>query len=138
MILRLILFLSAVVSASEPDLVLRGGKVFNLPVHVIAIHSCLSALIMWVSILPLIASLLTVVIIGSWIAMFSGSTSTMYVCNEWMTFLLGPLRRYPIRIGMLDLTPLIALLALPYLEMVMRRLLLACDTMLIQPFSGTM
>jgi len=74
-----------------------------------------SALAGWVDILKLLQSLLIVLIIGSWVSMFASSHGIMMFCRDWTDFLLGPLRRFPIRIGMLDLTPLVFILAIELL-----------------------
>lgn len=75
----------------------------------------ISSLAAWVDLLLLLRSMLLVLIIGSWIAMFTGAQGIGAFCREWTDLLLGPLRRYPIRVGMLDLTPLVFLLAIQYL-----------------------
>jgi uncharacterized protein YggT (Ycf19 family) len=74
-----------------------------------------SSLAAWVDLLLLVRSLLLVLIIGSWIGSFAGAPGIATFCREWTDLLLGPLRRFPIRIGMMDLTPLIVLLAIQYL-----------------------
>lgn len=57
-------------------------------------------------------SLMMILLIGSWVAMFGGGDMLMVICREWLDFLLGPFRRFHIQIAMLDLTPVIAFLAL--------------------------
>jgi uncharacterized protein YggT (Ycf19 family) len=66
----------------------------------------------WVGLLPLIQSLLILTIIGSWVSMFTGSYGLASFCHEWIEMLIGPLRRYPVRVGTLDLTPLIFMILL--------------------------
>lgn len=61
----------------------------------------------WVDVLRTMISILMLLIIGSWVSMFAGSQSIMFFCREWIDMLLGPIRKYPIRIGMIDLSPLI-------------------------------
>jgi uncharacterized protein YggT (Ycf19 family) len=61
----------------------------------------------WVQILPVIQQLMLLLIIGSWVAMFTGSYGMSQFCREWIDLFLGPLRRYPVRIGMLDISPII-------------------------------
>jgi uncharacterized protein YggT (Ycf19 family) len=61
----------------------------------------------WVAVLPVLQSLLVLVIIGSFVSLFTGSHALAAYCGEWIDLLIGPLRRYPLRIGMLDLTPLV-------------------------------
>lgn len=71
------------------------------------IQCVISAVSGWVSILTILQSALLLLIIGSWVSMFTGSHSLMFICREWIDLILGPLRRYPLRIGMLDLTPIV-------------------------------
>jgi len=57
-------------------------------------------------------SFVMLLIIGSWISLFSSSEALHIFCREWLDMLLGPLSRYPLRIGFLDLTPIIFFFAL--------------------------
>jgi len=34
------------------------------------------------------------------------------LCRDWINLLLGPLRRYPVKIGMFDLSPIIFFFAI--------------------------
>ena len=61
----------------------------------------------WVNVLPLLMQFMMVLIIGSWVSMFTGSRGLMLFCRDWIDTLLGPLRRYPLRLGMIDLSPII-------------------------------
>ncbi len=58
-------------------------------------------------IILIIRTLMFVLVIGSIISMVAGSPNVAYVCNDWIELLLGFFRRYPLRLGMMDLTPLI-------------------------------
>lgn len=69
----------------------------------------------WVDVLQSLVNVMIVIVIGSLVSMFTGNTALAFMCSEWMELLLGPLRRYPLRIGMLDLTPMVAVLAIIYL-----------------------
>jgi len=77
------------------------------PVLSIILRFAISAMADWAGLLPTIRSLLLLLIIGSWVSMFASAGNLAFICREWLDTLLGPLRRFPIRIGMLDLTPLI-------------------------------
>jgi len=79
------------------------------------LHYGISSLAAWVDVLLIIRILLILLIIGSWISMFASSHGIMMFCRDWMDMLLGPMRRFPIRIGMFDLTPLVFLLAIQML-----------------------
>ena len=59
----------------------------------------------WTDILLVMQQFMIIFIIGSIISMLTGSGSVSFLCREWIDFLLGPLRNYPLRIGMFDLTP---------------------------------
>lgn len=65
-----------------------------------------------VDLLLVLQSLLIVLIIGSWVVVFTEVEALMIICKEWLDFLLGPFRRFPIHIGPVDLTPIIAFFAL--------------------------
>jgi uncharacterized protein YggT (Ycf19 family) len=46
-------------------------------------------------------------------------------CREWTDTLLGPLRRYPLRIGMIDLSPLIYIVVLGLVQGFLHAILLS-------------
>lgn len=69
----------------------------------------------WASVLVVLSNVLFLLIIGSWVAMFAGAHSLLLLCQDWLDFLMGPMRRYPLRIGPMDLTPLIMMLVLGFL-----------------------
>lgn len=68
----------------------------------------------WTSVLLLLRSILIVLIIASWVSMFTGTHALMAVSRDWLDFLLGPLRNLPLRIGMFDLTPIVMIFALDW------------------------
>jgi len=100
---------------------MTGQKTFGLAPWdlatppVLLIRFAISALAGWVSILSIVLSVMVILIIGSWVSMFTGSHSVMFFCKDWMDLILGPLRRYPLRIGMIDLSPLIFFFGIRYL-----------------------
>lgn len=75
----------------------------------------ISAFSCWASVLPVLATLLVVLIVGSWIALFATSSRIGFFCREWLDLLMGPLRNHPIRIGMLDLTPLVLMFVIQWI-----------------------
>jgi len=77
-------------------------------------RAIVAILMEWVNLLPAISGLLLLMIIGSWIAAFTGSSGLRTTCREWMDLLLGPLRGRPVRLGLVDLTPLILVFVLSY------------------------
>ena len=68
------------------------------------------------SVFAILRGALIVLIIGSWIAMFTGSHGLMMFCHNWTGTLMGPLRRYPLRIGPLDLTPIVMIFLLEFIH----------------------
>jgi uncharacterized protein YggT (Ycf19 family) len=84
-----------------------SGYPLDTALPAVILRSTIVALTAWVQVLPLIRSLLLLLIIGSWVSMFTNTHQLMILCKNWIDFLLGPLRRYPVRIGMIDLTPII-------------------------------
>ena len=83
---------------------------------VTALKLALLALAAWVQVLPVIQSILFLLILGSWISMFTGSDGLIVLCHDWITLLLGPLRRFPLRLGLFDLTPIVFAFALGYIS----------------------
>lgn len=67
-----------------------------------------------VSVLGIIRHLIVIMIIGSLFASFSAAPHILKICRDGIDTLVGPLRRYPLRIGMFDLTPIIFLLAIQF------------------------
>jgi len=86
------------------SVVVQGARSFTL------------ALSGWVAVLQIVQSCLLLMIIGSWVSMFTGSHGLAQFCREWIDLLIGPIRRYPLRIGMLDLTPLVFMIGLGFVH----------------------
>ncbi|NQU40435.1 MAG: YggT family protein [Lentisphaerae bacterium] len=70
------------------------------------------ALAAWVQLLPMLRQLMFFLIIGSWISMFTQTHGLAMLCRDWMNLLLGPLRKYPIQVGMFDLSPIVFFIAI--------------------------
>ena len=96
----------------------RGSEAFSaVPLTATAfLKYFLSALQGWVAVLSVLQLLMLLLIIGSWAAMFSTSHELMLFCKDWIELLLGPLRRFPLHLGPLDLTPILFFFALKYLQ----------------------
>lgn len=75
------------------------------------------------NILAVLQQLILFMIIGSWISFFIGSQQFMFLCGEWLTFLLGPFRNRRIRIAILDLTPIVVYLLLSLAYVVLHTIL---------------
>jgi len=90
----------------------QGGVFANRPALVTITRYFIISLAGWVHVLAILRTILFLLIIGSWVSMFTASQPLMHFCRTWLDFLLGPLRRYPLRIGMLDLTPIVMIIAL--------------------------
>ncbi len=65
----------------------------------------------WVNIIPILQQTMLILIIGSWLSSMTASRSLASICTEWIDFLLGPLRRYHVSIGLFDITPLLFIVA---------------------------
>lgn len=59
--------------------------------------------------LSLYQTLLLVLILGSWVVLFTADSALGALCQEWLTLLLGPFRHWPLRLGPFDLTPVLAI-----------------------------
>ncbi len=77
-----------------------------------------------VDLLSIIRWFLLLGIIISWLSTLRNSHSLAGIGQEWMNLVLGPLARRPIRLGMMNLTPIIVFLALAALHLLLRVLLL--------------
>jgi uncharacterized protein YggT (Ycf19 family) len=100
------------------------GRPPSLSVPALAV----SALAGIADLLPAIRSLTVVLIIGSLVALFAGSSAISFFCRDWIDFFLGPARRFPIRIGMFDLTPLIFIILLNVIHNLLLRVLINAYT----------
>ena len=98
-----VLFIFGCLLVAALDLVagVEGGSV---SFH--ALRCAILAMASWVSILSVVVQIVILLIIGSWVSMFTSAQNIMTFCREWMDFFLGPMRKFPLRIGMLDLTPI--------------------------------
>jgi len=94
----------------------RAGAIGPPVCGSLVMRAAISALAGWVNVLAVIQGLVILLIIGSWVSMFTGSHVLMFMCREWLDLLLGPLRRHPVRLGMLDLSPLVFLLLIGFVH----------------------
>ncbi|MDA0989351.1 MAG: YggT family protein [Verrucomicrobia bacterium] len=76
-----------------------------------------------VDILDVLVNLMILLIIGSWVSLFTGSRGIAYFCQEWIELILGPMRRFPVRVGMLDLSPIIYMFVLMTINRVLQTIL---------------
>ena len=63
--------------------------------------------------------------------MFAGSPPLQLASREWMDFFMGPLRRYPLQIGPVDLTPLVMLVGLSFAQRILMYFLLRSYLLLL-------
>ncbi len=77
----------------------------------------------FIGIINLITTSLIVLIIASWIGMMTARGELSAISREFIDMLMGPMRRYPIMIGMMDITPIIFLMVLGYLYDFLMRIL---------------
>lgn len=66
----------------------------------------------WIEVFVVVQFAVMFLIIGSWISIFTSSVSIMRLCKEWIDLFLGPLRRYPLMLGMIDLSPIVLFMVL--------------------------
>jgi len=64
--------------------------------------------------LKIITSALIALIIASWIGMMTAKAELSTISREFIDMLMGPMRRFPIMVGMLDITPIIFIIAVGY------------------------
>jgi uncharacterized protein YggT (Ycf19 family) len=83
----------------------------------------LVSLCAWVDVLAFVQQALIALAVGSLAAALIGAPGISEFCREWLDLLLGPLRRHPLRIGMLDLSALVLILLLPVVQQFLRGLL---------------
>ncbi len=76
-----------------------------------------------VGVLNTIVNGLVILIIGSWIGLLTNSQGISVACRDWSDMLLGPIRRYPLRVGVVDLSPLIFIIALYVIHALLQSLL---------------
>ena len=76
-----------------------------------------------ISILPIIRQLIILMIIGSLISSLISSHHIHAFCREGIDTLIGPMRRYPIRIGMFDLTPIVFIFLLDIIWQILNGIL---------------
>jgi uncharacterized protein YggT (Ycf19 family) len=76
----------------------------------------LSTLAAFAGVLAILSSILMVLIIGSWVGLLTGSSEIHWICSDWIDLFLGPFRRFPLRLGFLDLTPLLVFFTLGWVH----------------------
>jgi uncharacterized protein YggT (Ycf19 family) len=103
-------------------------KLAILPNHgaidgMLVLRCAVTALAAWVGALSVLIQLVIVFIIGSWVGMFTGHQGVIVFCREWMDLLMGPLRKYPMRIGMIDLSPLVFIVGVHIVQLFLLNIL---------------
>lgn len=77
-----------------------------------ALQAVLIGMSLGAEVLQLIQQFVILLIVGSWAASMFGMAGVNFFCHEWMDLVLGPLRRRPIRLAFIDLTPVVFLVIL--------------------------
>jgi uncharacterized protein YggT (Ycf19 family) len=77
----------------------------------------------WVALLDVLSTAVLIAIVGHWIGMGTGSERLQWMCSEWLEHLLGPLRNRQVRVGMLDVTPLIFFFGLRVVQYALLRMI---------------
>lgn len=78
----------------------------------------------WVSVLATLEVAVFYLIIASLAGLLLGSHGISHTSREWTDMLIGPLRRFPMQIGMLDLTPLVFIFAVRFIHTILQAFLL--------------
>jgi uncharacterized protein YggT (Ycf19 family) len=103
----------------------------GLPFSLVSDAKALFAVVAsWVALIDLLRWAVFVVIVGHWIGMGTGSQNLGWMCSEWLDHLLGPLRHYPIRIGIVDVTPLIFFFGLGLVQSILLQILVNAASLL--------
>ena len=77
-----------------------------------------------ISILPIIGQLVFAAIIMSLISALTASMQANALSNNFINILIGPMRKYPIQIGMFDLTPIIFMFALSLIHALLQGIII--------------
>jgi uncharacterized protein YggT (Ycf19 family) len=91
--------------------------------RVVIAHAIISSLMAWFDLLLVLVNLMVILIIGSWITMIAGTNEMGYFCKSWIDLIVGPLRRFPMIVGPLDLTPIVFMFGVSFLYNFLRMLL---------------
>ncbi len=117
---------------ARPFILIALGSLITLLIHSAQAHAMplwqlshgknnpfyfvIQSLIGWANVLPIIQQIMLILVIGSWISTFTGSSGLTIICSEWINFLLGPMRRRRLIIGMFDISPIIFIFAVLFIH----------------------
>jgi hypothetical protein len=90
-----------------------------------ALRAVLVGMSLGVDVLQLLQQFIVILIVGTWAGSMFGMPAVNFFCREWMELALGPLRRRPIRIAFVDLTPVVFLVLLGLAQFSLQVLLIA-------------
>ena len=90
---------------------------------VLILRCTITSLSALVSSLTILYQVVIFLIISSWVGMFTNHSGIIYFSQDWINLLMGPLRKHPIRIGMLDLSPFIFLFLIQIVESILQKIL---------------
>lgn len=93
---------------------------------VTVIQLAILALTGWAQVLLILQQFMIILIIMSWVSIFTSSQQLMLMGRDWLNLLLGPLRRYPIRLGPIDLSPIVFFFAVAIVHFVLLAVLQTC------------
>jgi len=82
----------------------------------IAVRLLVLGLSVSVNAIYMLQQMVIFLMIGSWGGALFGLPGLAFFCREWTDLLMGPLRRHPVRLGFLDLTPLVFLVLLSVVQ----------------------
>ena len=93
---------------------------------IVGMQLAILAIAGWAQVLMILQQAMLLLIIVSWVSLFMSSHGLALICRDWMSLLLGPLRRYPIRLGPLDLSPIVFFIAVGMVQFLLLGILQAC------------
>ncbi|MDA3800304.1 MAG: hypothetical protein PF692_14655 [Kiritimatiellae bacterium] len=85
----------------------------------------ISTLYELIGVLSMLYNFCIVLIIFSWISLFTGSPNLAAFSRSWLYFIMGPLKNVHLQIGPFDLTPLLFIFGLQILHRLLANLLLS-------------
>ena len=107
-----------------PLLRVRMAPVSSDPPALLPLKLALGALSGGVEAVGVAAQLMVWLILASWVFQLLGLGGAVVHCREWLSLLLGPMRRWSVRLGPLELAPALALLVLLLAQVLLQGLLL--------------
>lgn len=125
-----LLFLGAVIVGSQ-FIFRRGLFPFELAgISTFLITALLSTVSACINVLYDLVYIIALLVLASWIALFAMSASFGLVCREWLDLFLGPLKNRPVKIGVMDISPIVVAAFFLTLATILRHLVMSSYALL--------